>query len=385
MGREADSNAKLCAPYLRCARAVSLPTFFQEPGRTEISKSLFRAGSLTVSPDHLAITPGVDVNGVWVSPVPENLIVGKLDQWAKQVDVTSIRVPGYWMHKKGVKIDVASPPKPGEKVVYALHGGAYARLSAHPSDPTAAIARGLLKTVDSVQRVFSLEYRLSSGEPHPVAHPFPTALLDALAGYIYLVNEIGFSPSDIIVEGDSAGGNLAHALTRYLIEYKKTSGLPAAPGALLLLSPWADLGNSHVNLPNPSTTTRLASDYLSHPTSPGYRYPVNAFVGPHGLEAAEINPYISPASLHPSMVIDFKDFPRTFIAAGGAEILLDSIRTLRDRFFKDLGEGNGSKEGEGKVRYYEAPDGVHDYLVFPWYQPERKETLEAIAEWVACA
>jgi len=342
-------------------------------------------GPLVVSPDHTAITPGIDVNGVWVSPVLKNLVVGKLDKWAEQADVTSVRIPGYWMHKKGVNIDVASPPKPGEKVVYALHGGAYTRLSAHPSDPTAAIARGLVNTVDSVNRVFSLEYRLSSGKPFPVANPFPTALLDALAGYIYLVNEIGFSPSDIILEGDSAGANLALALTRYLTEYKGTPGLPAPAGALLLLSPWADLGNSHLNLPNASATTRLASDYLSHPTSPGYRYPVTAFVGPHGIEAAEINPYISPASLHPAMVVDFKDFPRTFIVAGGAEILLDSIRTLRDRFFKDLGEGNGVKEGEGKVRYYEAADGVHDYLVFPWHQPERKETLQAISEWVACA
>lgn len=289
------------------------------------------------------------------------------------------------MHKKGVDIDVAAPPKPGEKVILALHGGGYVRLSAHPSDPTAAIARGLLKYVDSVHRVFSVEYRLSSGKPFQVAHPFPAALLDALAGYIYLVDEIGFSPTDIIIEGDSAGGNLAHALTRYLTEYKGTPGLPAPPGALLLLSPWVDLSESHNRTPNGSATTCATSDYLQSPAYPGFKYPIRAFVGPHGIEAAEINPYISPASLHPSLVVNFKDFPRTFIVAGGAEVLLDQIRTLRDRFFRDLGEGNGIREGEGKVRYYEAPDGIHDYLIFAWHDPERKDTLEAIAEWIAAA
>ncbi|KXN85369.1 Esterase [Leucoagaricus sp. SymC.cos] len=341
------------------------------------------AGPLRISPDHREITPGEGANGIWISPVPEKLIVGKLDQWAEFAGVSSIRIPGYWMHKSGIDLQVASAPQPGEKVILAFHGGAYIRLSAHPSDPTAEIARGLVKTVDSVQRVLSVEYRLSSSKPYPVANPFPAALLDALASYVYLVDVIGFSPSDIIVEGDSAGGNLAHALTRYLIEYKGTPGLPAPPGTLILLSPWIDLGQSHNHIPNGSASTCAVSDYLKSPAHSSFVYPVVSFVGPHGLEAAEINPYISPASLNPALVVDFKNFPRTFIVAGGAEVLLDSIRTLRDRMFKDLGEGNGVSDGEGRVRYFEAVDGFHDFLIFPWHQPEVRNTLHAIAEWVS--
>ncbi|KAF9451938.1 alpha/beta-hydrolase [Macrolepiota fuliginosa MF-IS2] len=343
-----------------------------------------RTGALRATPDHRAIAPGAHVSGVWVSPVPNSLIVGKLNQWAVHADVTSVRIPGYWMYKKGAELKVASSPKSGEKVILALHGGAYTRLSANPDDPTAAIARGLLKHVDNVDRVFSIEYRLSSGKPFQIAHPFPTALIDALAAYLYLVNGVGFSPSDIIVEGDSAGGNLAHALTRYLVEYKGTPGLPAPPGALLLLSPWVDLGQSHGCIPGGSALTCPASDYIHGPSHPSFKYATNAFIGPHGPDAAEINPYISPASLNPSLIVDFKGFPRTFIVAGGAEVLLDQIRTLRDRFFRDLGEGNGVRE-EGKTRYFEVPDGVHDYLIFPWHDPERKDTLKAIAEWIAAA
>jgi hypothetical protein len=33
--------------------------------------------------------------------------------------------------------------------------------------------------------------------PDLIANPFPAALLDVLAGYNYLVNDVGFSPSDI--------------------------------------------------------------------------------------------------------------------------------------------------------------------------------------------
>lgn len=273
----------------------------------------------------------------------------------------------------------------GEKIVYALHGGAYIRLSAHPADPTAAIARGLLQHVDPVQRVFSIEYRLSSTNPFTIANPFPTALLDALAGYNYLVNVAGFSPSDIIIEGDSAGGNLALALTRYLTEYKDTPDvdLPAPPGALLLLSPWCDLGVSHVS-PGSSSHTLLASDYIgNHDGSVDYAR--DAFIGPHDMGAVETNRYISPASRHPSLTIDFTAFPRTFIVAGGAEVLLDSIRTLKDKMIKDLGEGNGVREGEGKVRYLEVKDGVHDYLVFAWHEPERTDTLKEIARWAVAS
>lgn len=266
----------------------------------------------------------------------------------------------------------------------ALHGGAYIRLSAHPSDPPGVIARSLVKHTGSVRRVFAPEYRLSSAEPFGDAHPFPTSLLDALTGYVYLVNEIGFAPSDIIIEGDSAGGNLAYALTRYLVEYQGTPGLPAPPGALLLLSPWADVSDSHNIIPNGSATNFFTSDLLGDPIT-SLKYPAEAFTGPHGLEAARINPYISPASLDPALVVDFKGFPRTFIVAGGAEVLIDQIRTLRDRMVKDLGEGNGVSEGDGKVRYHEAPDGIHDYLVFTWHEPEFTDTYKAIAEWISLA
>jgi len=313
----------------------------------------------------------------------QELITGKLEEWADKAEVISIRIPGYWTHKKGSDIEPFSPPQPGEKIVYALHGGAYVRLSGHPTDVTGNIGKGFLKYVDKVTRVFSPEYRLAVGKPNIPQHSFPTQLIDALAGYNYLVNVVGFSPDDIIVEGDSAGGNLAHALTRYLVEYQGDAKvkIPGPPSALILTSPWADLGEGHEILPNGSAKKFLGIDYL-----PGDgAYAKGAFTGVHGLSAASTNPYVSPASLDPSFEISFKGFPRTFIIGGGAELLLDCIRTLKERMIKDLGEGDGVKEGDGKVRYYEAPDAVHDYLCFQWSEPERSQTFQAINAWLDCS
>jgi acetyl esterase/lipase len=268
---------------------------------------------------------------------------------------------------------------PGEKVVYSLHGGGYTQMSAHPSDIVANIGDGLLTHIDVVHRVFSIEYRLSKGTPSKPDNPFPAALLDTLAGYNYLVNVVGFSPSDIIVEGDSAGGNLALALTRYLIEYQNNPdiNLPAPPNALLLLSPWADIGTSHDTLEPPCF---LKSDIDRYKEVDPEK---ETFLGLHGIDTANTNGYISPASLHLSMPLSFEGFPRTFIVAGGAEIMLGQVRFLKERMVKDLGEGNGVREWEGKVKYYEAEDAIHDYLIFTWHEPERQETLKEIANWVS--
>ncbi|PPQ63471.1 hypothetical protein CVT24_005128 [Panaeolus cyanescens] len=341
-----------------------------------------QTGNFLPVPNHLSIGSGRNVNGVWVAAA-NHLVTGELKQWADIAGVSCVRIPGYWYQKKGASIKPTAPAQAGEKIFCAFHGGAYIKLSAHPKDPTAAIARGLLQRVDNINRLFSLEYRLAVSKPFKPAHPFPTQLLDALSGYNYLVNTLGFAPENIIVVGDSAGANLAHALVRYLTDYHGSSevDVPAPPGGLILLSPWADLGKSHEILPNGAAQKAVPTDYIGSRYG-DHEYAKDAFTGPHGRGAAEINPYISPASLHPSLQVNFTKFPRTFIIGGGAEIIIDSIRTLKERMVRDLGEGNGVREGEGKVRYLEAPDAVHDYLIFTWHEPERTQALKAINEWV---
>jgi acetyl esterase/lipase len=338
---------------------------------------LHKVGPLAKSPDHKELDAKKGILGVWVEPISSSYVIGEVERWAAQAGVQPIKLPGYWIHEKGSSIEMGAPPAPGEKVVYALHGGGYISLSAHPKDPTAVIAKKLIKHIDSVHRAFSIEYRLASTAPNPVANPFPTALIDALAGYNYLINTVGFAPDDIIIEGDSAGGNLALALVRYLIEHKEA--LPqqmnksslAPPGHIILSSPWCDIGSSH-DTPGSSTVTLTDVDYIA---PAGGVYPKLAFSGPHGIDSLNTNVYMSPASVHPAMERKgrFKGFPKTFIVCGGAECLRDSIRTLGELMKEDCGD---------KVMYYEAPDGVHDYIIFASGEPERTETFKEIARWV---
>jgi acetyl esterase/lipase len=332
-----------------------------------------RVGEILPTPNHLAIAEGPGVKGVWVEETP-HIITGDLETWASIANVKPSRIPGYWLDRPGADIPIGQKPAPGEKVLYSLHGGAYTKMSAHPKHPVSFVARGILEHCEPFQRAFSIEYRLSAAAPYMSANPFPTALIDALAGYNYLVNTVGFDPSDIIVEGDSAGGNLALALTRYLVEYSKLVELPATPAGIILLSPWVDLGISHSG-PN-SSSSIFDMDYLGELETGSMLWSKQAFLSPHGMAEAATNRYISPASLE--ITGHFKGFPKTFIVNGGAERLYDSIVTLKKRMVADMGEGGR----EGQVMYHEAPDAVHDYLVFPWHEPERTNTLQAISKWV---
>src|ERR1700761_3432495 len=112
--------------------------------------------------------------------------------------------------------------------------------TAHPSTPTSNITRLLLthSPTSTLRRTFAVEYRLSTSYPLPTSGQVPSAILDGAAGYAYLLS-LGFLASNISILGDSAGGNLALALVRYLIE-EQMPNLPP-PRGLILHSPWADL------------------------------------------------------------------------------------------------------------------------------------------------
>lgn len=323
-------------------------------------------------PGHRALEEGPGIKGLWVEPVPE-LILGDIKAFAEAANVHPIRIPGYWLDRKGLDTPIGEAPTPGEKVIYALHGGGYIWGSASWKDDTGFIWRGLMKHCTSFRRSFAIEYRISRGPPYETEGIFPSALIDALAGYNYLINVVGFRPEDVVFVGDSAGGNLALALTRYLVEYKPASLSP--PGSLILLSPWADMSNSHY-APGTSDDYSTFDIVPSFLTSPSTAWATKSFLGPHGMQAAERSRYISPACRLATLEeVSFKGFPRTYITAGEAETFLDQIRTLKQRMVNDM--------GEELVVYEEKKDGIHDHVAFPFWEPERTETLKNIAAWVA--
>ena len=338
------------------------------------------------NPDHTAIH-GPD--GIWIPAVPEDLVVGEIDTFARDRNITSISIPGYWIHKdEGLPLE--SPPSPGEKIFYHFHGGGYVAETAHPDGVTSRILKDFLRnsSSSSIRRTFAVEYRLSSpGEPGKGSvFPFPAALLDALAGYLYLV-KLGFSEENVIAVGDSAGGSLALALTRYLSSNKEQRPkLPKIPGSLVLLSPLTDVSEQFNENPGPqsSLTLNAERDWLVPINSGMIPASAKVFLGgrPEHVELAYRNPYISPASPillgltpdSPTRTISFKEFPRVFIDNGAFETFYDQIRRLGDVMVEDL--------GEEAVMYNEVDGATHDYLTIDWHEPDKTATSKKILKWL---
>ncbi|KAH7014308.1 Alpha/Beta hydrolase protein [Microdochium trichocladiopsis] len=199
--------------------------------------------------------------------------------------------------------------------------------------------------------VVTPQYRLSC---RPGAH-FPAALQDAVTSYIHLVHDLGIPARQVVVSGDSAGGNLALGLLRYITEHgaqsnqkqndilsgeededgPDTTGLPL-PGAVLLWSPWTDI--SAAQDPNAIyQSPQYSTDYLSGAFG---AWGARAYTAFGRLDA--LDPYISP--LH----APFRSPVPVLIHAGGGEVLLQDCEELTRRLRKAGGLGaEGSQEDDG--------------------------------------
>ena len=338
------------------------------------------------APDHTAAQgPG----GIWIPAIPEDLIIGEVGARAHDRNIVSISIPGYWIHKDK-KLPFESPPFAGEKTFYYLHGGAFIIGTAHPDGMLCGVLKDFLgnSSSPSLRRTFAVEYRLTKpgGPGKRSEFPFPAALIDALAGYLYLI-KLGFSEEDIIVVGDSAGGNLALALTRYLLSNKEQQPkLPKVPAALVLLSPYTDASSQFLDNPGPqsSQTINAERDWLEPIHRGVRRMDALAYLGgrPDDVELAYRNPYVSAASPvllgltpdSPTRTISFKGFPKTFVDNGTFDLLYDQILRLANVMMEDL--------GEDVVTYNEVDGAPHDYVLIPWCDPDRTNTSKKILKWV---
>jgi len=127
-------------------------------------------------------------------------------------------VPTYCSRPKGVE--------PVAKALFDIHGGA---LIGGGGDLCRSYAIGSADVVQTT--VYSPDYRL------PPEYPYPAALDDCVAAYRGLLEL--FEPSQVVVKGLSAGGNLAAALILRLL----AEDMPL-PAGLILHSPELDLTES---------------------------------------------------------------------------------------------------------------------------------------------
>ncbi|KAH9474642.1 Esterase LipU [Psilocybe cubensis] len=314
------------------------------------------------------IEEAVEYGFVWVDGAPE-FVTGEIKDAALLNEVSPARISGYWYGKRDPYGKAGQRALPNEKVIYHFHGGGFSG-TGHPSNiPGKTMFEGLMQFIPGEPRVFALEYRLSSTTPFAKANPFPAALLDAIAGYRYLIHDIGFLPSNIIISGDSAGGLLAFWLAQY-ISTAKYPDLPNA-GGLLLLSPTVDWANTQTGSSS-SMVQNKDTDFVDKVLRSGY--PCRALLGKISEDEVYQNEWIAPGSIHlchkPGK---HARLPKTCIVAGGAEQTLDSMVTLANRLAYDM--------GHEKVTFLEAKEGTHDFLLFPLFEFEKIDTLKKIKKW----
>lgn len=222
-------------------------------------------------------------------------------------------IPGEWVCLRG-------GPRPATTILY-LHGGGYCT----GSPRTHRAITGHL-AVACAARVFAADYRLAPEHPHPAA------VDDALAACRGMLDD-GVAPGELVIAGDSAGGGLSVATALRLREV----GLPQ-PRALVLFSPWVDLGLAQLGAPPPGEVML---------TLPWVRECAAAYLA--GLDPG--GPLVSPLGA------DLRGLPATLIQAGTDELLLPDARRLYQRM-AEAGVNVRLEEYAARWHVFQASAGV---------------------------
>lgn len=183
-----------------------------------------------------------------------------------------------------------------DKIGVYMHGGGYTAFSAKSQ-----VEFAMFSAVETGLRVIAIDYTLA---PHSKWRDTTGEVVSVFKS----LAEQGFTGGDIVLFGDSAGGNLAATSTLKM----RDLGMEM-PAALVLWSPWADVTDRGDTM----VTLRDAEVF----------YTYEGLMGPSALAYADAeyhrHPYVSP------VYADFaKGFPPTLIQGGTKEVLLSAFVRL---------------------------------------------------------
>ena len=190
-------------------------------------------------------------------------------------------------------------------IILYCHGGGY-------STGSSLYARTLTTKLASSTSmdVLCFDYRLAP------ENPYPAATDDAMAAWNYLML-LGYGARDVILAGDSAGGNMALSLVLKLKEQRRL-----LPRGLVLMSPWTDLTSSgKTHKTKAEVDPVLDAEYLERM--------IRNYIPGHPDKEEAKDPMISP------LFGDFEGFPPTYIQVGENEILLSDSVMLHKRLVQE--------------------------------------------------
>ena len=213
---------------------------------------------------------------------------GHVDPALKRSAVDAGGVPAEWIE--------APESRPG-RVLFYIHGGAFVLRFPNLH---AALAGRWCRRLGS--RALMIDYRLAP------EHRYPAGLDDCVRAYRWLLAQ-GVDAGQVVVAGDSAGGNLALAMLHQL----KVAGV-ALPRCAVLLSPVVDF-----TLSSPSLYSNAGRD-------PMFTFQKLAALRLMYAEPARfLDPTVSP------LYGDFAGFPPLLFHAGEIEMLRDESRRAAER------------------------------------------------------
>jgi acetyl esterase/lipase len=218
----------------------------------------------------------------------------------RELDSVPVLLPGALLRTRrrrgtlgGVPVTWVSPRSGGEpRLVLYVHGGGFTIGSSRA-------IRDLLARLSlaSNARVLSVDYRLAP------EHPFPAGLDDVRSVWRAVLEEHG--ARQVVLAGDSAGGNLALSLMLDLRDRGE-----ALPAGAVLFSPWLDLRCTAA-----SFTTNAGVDVLDRELlldeAAGYA---------KGRDPGD--PSLSPLNA------DLRGLPPLYLQTGGVELLRDDAAAL---------------------------------------------------------
>ncbi|KAI0156513.1 alpha/beta hydrolase fold-3 domain-containing protein [Xylariaceae sp. FL1272] len=215
----------------------------------------------------------------------------------------------------------------GKRVFLYFHGGAF--IQGDGRDETCGPIAAKLIEKGGADAVFSVQYRLSG---YGGLNPFPAALQDAVTSYLYLLKTLHVPATQVVLAGDSSGGNLAVALLRYLHHFGSTINV-SPPKCAVLISPWVEPFYYNTG-DNPHRKTDFVPSTYGH-------WGANAYAG--RWPNARSDPYVTPLG---------KPFPTPvpiFASAGTAEL-----------FYERILEWSEQMRQFTTVEVYEEKHAVHD-------------------------
>lgn len=235
------------------------------------------------------------------------------------------------MKWNGVEVEeLSNTINPKDKIIFYIHGGAFIVGSVK----TRRAFTGYIVSKLGYN-VLAVEYRLAP------EHPFPAAPTDCFSAYRELLNS--YDPKNIVIMGESAGGNLVLSTLLQI----KNQGLPQ-PAAAICIAPCVQFDKTLPSYTKNASTDAMVTNLTEEV--------LDTYLQSRDLKLAK-NPLFAP------YYGDFTGCPPIYLWASESEILLDDSVILYEKL----------KKAGHPFNLYLRKKMMHTWMIVPYFSESKKD------------